>query len=139
MRYSLLTLIVLVTTCAIVFAFLLRPDPIAKELRRDLNVPSTSQVWVIDGRSDNNVVAVTETDGAYKLFNAFRFTESGTRSQWFISFVILDVPPAKYAFKFRSSLGPNLKGPDVAQTYDHFPTEAEIENFVAAHRIDLSK
>ena len=137
MRYGLLPLLGLVSACAVLFTFSLRPDSTAAELRRDLQIPATSQVWLISDAKPDRVIAISETDGAYNLFSAARIpVDSDRPGRWSISFTLLDVPPAPHRFKYTNHTRPNLKGPDVAQSYDHFPTEDEIAAFLVSHRID---
>jgi hypothetical protein len=136
MRYGLLSLCGFVAACAVLFALLLRPDP-AAELKHDLRLPASSQVWLVRDAKPDRAIAVSETNGAYKLFSAARiFVDSDVRGRWVISCTVLDVPRAPYQFKLPSSLRQNLKGSDVSQNYDHFPTGDEIDAFIIAHRID---
>jgi len=136
MRLGLLALMAIVTTCVILLTCLPHSDPFAAELKRDLNLPSPSQIWIVGKRRVDRAIAISETNGVYKIFSAARITESGSLSKWFVSFNVLNVRPEKHAFKLPHPLRPNLKGADVAQTYDHFPTGDEIGEFLAAHSLD---
>ncbi|TWT77583.1 hypothetical protein Pla100_63130 [Neorhodopirellula pilleata] len=136
MRYKLLTLMTIVTICAILIAFLPRSDPFTAELQRDLNLSTTAQIWIIGKRRVDRVTAVSETDGTYKLFNAYRIPRPDSLSRWVISFNVLNVSHSEYSSKLPLSRRQNSKGPDTAQTYDHYPTAAEIRGFLAVHPLD---
>ena len=137
MRYGLLRLFGFLTACAILFAISLRPDSTAAEIKRDLKLPATSHVWIDGDAKPDRAIAVSETNGAYKLFSAARIpVDSGVLGRWFIAFTALNAANAEYQFKVSSQRRQNHKGPDVSQLYDHFPTDDEIRAFLIAYSID---
>lgn len=137
MRYGWQSLFGFLTACAVLFALSLRSDPTVAELKHDLDLPAISQVWLVGDAKPGRVIAVSEVNGAYKLFSAARVpVDSGVLGRWFISFTILEAPHAENQFKLPFQRRQNHKGPDVSQLYDHFPTDDEIHAFLIAHRID---
>ncbi|TVP99593.1 MAG: hypothetical protein EA381_09470 [Planctomycetaceae bacterium] len=137
MRYGWLPLFGFFTACAVLFALSLRSDPTAAELKRDLELPAMSQVWLVGDAKPDRVIAVSETNDTYKLFSAARVpVDSGVLGRWFISFTVLDALDAENQFKLPFQRRQNHKGPGVSQLYDHFPTDDEIHAFLIAYKID---